>query len=76
MIYDDEGNGKFVYDPEAEACKVGLEQSKYFYTSVAFPGSSKARDEVELVIQEILYNQTEYTIEKAIQNALKSLKNN
>lgn len=76
MVYDDEGNGKKVYDPIKEVCVVGLEQTKYFYTSVAFPGSSKARDEATLIIQEILYNQTQYTIDKALQDALNELYNN
>ena len=75
MIYDNQGNGVKVYDPTKEVCVVGFAQSDYYYTSVAFPGSSKARDEATLIIQEILYNQTQYTIDSAIRQALKSLEN-
>ncbi len=75
MVYDDEGNGKYVYDPIKEVCVVGLAQSAYFYTSIAFPGSAKARTEGELIIQEILYNQEQYSVDKAIKDALAALKN-
>ena len=74
-IKDDAGNEKYVYDPIKEVCVVGLAQSAYFYTSVAFPGSAKARTEGELIIQEILYNQETYTVDKAIADALAALKN-
>lgn len=76
MVYDESGNGTKIYDAVKEVCNVGLAQSKYFYTSVAFPGSSQARDEAELIIRSILYNQTEYTIESALKAALDSLYNN
>lgn len=77
MEYDASGQGKYVYDPIKEVCKVGLiDQSKYYYTSVAFPGSADARDEATLIIQGILYNQKEYTVEKAIKDAINALKNN
>ena len=76
-VYDSSGNYKVVYDPIKEVCVVGLiEQSKYYYTSVAFPGSADARDEATLIIQGILYNQKEYTVEKAIKDAINALKNN
>ena len=74
-IKDDAGNEKYVYDPIKEVCVVGLAQSAYFYTSVAFPGSAKARTEGELIIQEILYNQETYSVDKAIADALAALKN-
>lgn len=76
MVYDETGAGQKIYNPTKEVCIVGLSQSKYFYTSVAFPGSSKCRDEVEIVIQEILYNPTDYTVKKALEDAIKALKNN
>ncbi len=84
ILYDEEGNpqidketGEIVkqYDAVKEVCVVGLAQAPYFYTSVAFPGSAKARTEGELIIQEILYNQETYSIDKAIADALASLKN-
>jgi ABC-type glycerol-3-phosphate transport system substrate-binding protein len=71
---DEEGNEQYNYDAVKQVCIVGLEQAPYFYTSVAFPGSAKARTEGELIIQEILYNQKEYTIDKAIADALAALK--
>lgn len=73
MIKDESGETHYQYDAQKEACKVALTQSDYFYTSVAFPGSSKARTEAELIIQEILYNPTEYTIDKAIKQALDNI---
>ncbi len=77
MVKDANGNEKFIYDPIKEVCKVGLiDQAAYYYTSVAFPGTAKAREEAELIIQEILYNQTEYTVEKALNDAIKALLNN
>lgn len=84
ILYDEEGNpqvdketGEVVkqYDAVKEVCVVGLAQAPYFYTSVAFPGSAKARTEGELIIQEILYNQETYSIDKAIADALAALKN-
>lgn len=75
MIYDENGNAQYHYDAVKEVCVVGLAQQNYFYTSVAFPGSAKARTEGELIIQEILYNQKEFTIDKAIKDALAALKN-
>jgi hypothetical protein len=74
MIKDEQGNSQYHYDAVKQVCIVGLAQSNYFYTSVAFPGSAKARTEGELIIQEILYNQKEYTIDKAIADALAALK--
>ena len=71
---DENGNEQYNYDAVKQVCIVGLEQAPYFYTSVAFPGSAKARTEGELIIQEILYNQKEYTIDKAIADALAALK--
>lgn len=83
ILYDENGNpqtddnGQIVkqYDAVKEVCVIGLAQSDYFYTSVAFPGSAKARTEGELIIQEILYNQETYSIDKAIKDALAALKN-
>lgn len=83
IIYDENGNPQLdengqpvkEYDTVKEVCIVGLAQANYFYTSVAFPGSAKARTEGELIIQEILYNPKEYTIDKAIADALAALKN-
>ena len=83
VLYDENGNpqtdenGQVVkqYDAVKEVCIVGLAQADYFYTSVAFPGSAKARTEGELIIQEILYNQETYSVDKAIKDALAALKN-
>ena len=51
-------NGETIYKPTTQnlAQKIGLEQQDWFYTSVAFVGSSKARDEVAILIQSVLYN--------------------
>lgn len=83
VLYDENGNPQLdengqpvkEYDAIKEVCVVGLAQSPYFYTSVAFPGSAKARTEGELIIQEILYNQETYSVDKAIADALAALKN-
>ena len=62
----------------AKAKEAGLKQQNWFYTNVAFYGSSKARDEAETLVQAILYGadgQT-LTIDAAYANALRRLSNN
>lgn len=53
-----DGQGNVTYKPTLQnlAQKVGLEQQDWFYTNVAFFGSSQARDEVETIVQQILYS--------------------
>ncbi len=66
--------GQIVYRPtlQNKAQKVGLEQQDWFYTNVAFYGSSKARDEVETLVQQVLYSNTEINVAyQAVKNALK-----
>lgn len=52
-----DANGNIIYKPTTQnlAQKVGLEQQDWFYTSVAFVGSSRARDEVATLVQSVLY---------------------
>ncbi len=52
------GDGSVVYNPTAQnlAAQVGLEQQDWFFTNVAFDGSSAARDEGEALVQSIFYN--------------------
>lgn len=64
------------YDTVREAIKVGLEQSEYFYVTPTFFGSSMVRDEGVFIIQAILYYQEEYSVDKAIKEAMEALKNN
>lgn len=62
----------------AKAKEAGLGQKNWFYTNVAFYGSSKARDEAETLVQAILYGtegQT-LTIDAAYANALRRLTSN
>ncbi len=75
IIKDEQGNEQYNYDAVKEVCVVGLAQSPYFYTSVAFPGSAAARSEGEFVIKSILYNQKEYDVDRAIKEALATLEN-
>lgn len=62
----------------AKAKEAGLKQQNWFYTNVAFYGSSKARDEAETLVQAILYGadgQT-LTVDAAYANALRRLSSN
>ena len=51
-------DGSVVYNPTAQnlAAQIGLEQQDWFFTNVAFDGSSAARDEAEALVQSIFYN--------------------
>lgn len=66
-------NGDVVYKPTTQnlAQQIGLAQQDWFFTNVAFVGSSKARDEAELVVQNILYGNV--SIENAYRDAINSL---
>ena len=50
-------DGSVIYEPTTQnlAAQVGLQQAGWFYTNVAFEGSSSVRDEAELLVQAILY---------------------
>ena len=52
------GDGSVVYNPTAQnlAAQIGLQQQDWFFTNVAFDGSSAARDEAEALVQSIFYN--------------------
>jgi ABC-type glycerol-3-phosphate transport system substrate-binding protein len=58
------------YEPTIQSygTKIAYDQMDDFYTDPAFPGSSSARDEVELLVQAILYG--EKTIDQAYAEAL------
>lgn len=62
----------------ARAKEAGLKQQNWFYTNVAFFGSSKARDEAETLVQAILYGTDGQTlsIDAAYANALRRLTSN
>ena len=70
-MYDDRGN--VIYKPNTQqlAQKIGLEQQTWFYTTVAFEGSSLARDEAKLIVQAILYGGK--TIDRAYSEAIEAL---
>ena len=53
------------------AQKVGLEQQSWFYTNVAFKGSSLARDNAELIVKAILYSSK--SIDDAYEEAINDL---
>lgn len=57
----------------AKAKQAGLAQQNWFFTNVAFPGSSQARDYGETIVQNILYGGI--TTDKAYENAYSKLKN-
>lgn len=73
VSYDYWGNPVNEYDTIKEALKVGISQADYFYVTPAFQGSALVRTEGEFIIQAILYHQQEYTIDKAIKEALEVL---
>ena len=55
----------------AKVSLVGWEQRDAFYTSPSFPGTSTCRDEVENLIEAVLY--AGESIEAAYENALNEL---
>ena len=57
----------------AKAKQAGILQSAWFYTNIAFPGSSKARDNAETVVQQILYGSV--SVDKAYADAYNSILN-
>lgn len=74
VVLDKNGELVELFEPTfiSKTMKVGWEQRNIFYTSPAFPGSSDCRDEVERLIQAVLYNNV--SIDDAYANALKELK--
>ena len=73
IIVDEEGN--MIENPTTAqlAQKVGLTQQGWFYSNVAFKGSSAARDNAELIVNAILYGNK--TIDQAYQEAMNDLAN-
>ena len=63
---------EFIPTIQSLSTKVGYEQSAYFYTDYAFPGSSKCRDEVGLLIEAILYGGK--TLDQAYADAMAELR--
>lgn len=53
--------------------KVAISQYKYFYATPAFPNSKNLRFELEILIPNIIYCQEQYTVEKAIKEALENI---
>ena len=64
IIADDGSVVEGIQTLAAKAKEAGLAQSQWFYTNVAFPGSSKARDNAETIVQQILYGDS-MTVDKA-----------
>lgn len=60
----------------AKAKLVGAQQSDAYYTNVAFPGSSKARDKAETIVERILYASPAVSVEVAYKEAYDSILNN
>lgn len=71
IIRDDEGNEIYAPTTVQLAQKVGLTQQGWFYSNVAFPGSSLARDNAEIIVNQILYGNK--SIDAAYQEALNEL---
>ena len=74
------GDGSVVYEPTAQnlAAQVGLKQQDWFFTNVAFDGSSVARDEAEALVQSIFYNNhgganIDDVIDAAYENAIETI---
>ncbi len=70
-------DGSVVYKQTLAALtkQVGLSQQNWFYTNIAFPGSSVARDNAETLIQEVLYG-AGYTVDSAYLEAYNKTVNN
>ena len=66
-------DGNVIYKPTTQqlAQAVGLAQADWFFTNVAFVGSSKARDNAELIVQGILYGGK--SIDNAYQEAMNAI---
>ena len=67
-------DGQYVQEEQSLAAKVSLvgwEQRAAFYTSPSFPGTSTCRDEVENLIEAVLY--AGESIEAAYDNAINQL---
>lgn len=71
IIKDEQGNEVEKPNTQQLAQKVGLEQQNWFYTNVAFKGSSLARDNAETIVQAILYSGK--SIDQAYQEAIDDL---
>ena len=65
--------GQIIYKPTTQnlAQTVGLTQQDWFFTNVAFYGSSKARDNAETIVKAVLYANTD--IDKAYQDAINDI---
>lgn len=59
----------------AKAKQAGLAQQDWFYTNIAFPSSSRARDEAETIVQRILYGTPAPTIDQVYKDAYNSIMN-
>ena len=71
------GDGSIVQGVQTVAAKAkqaGLLQQDWFYTNIAFPGSSKARDNAEIIVQQILYGSGK-SIDKVFADAYNSILN-
>ena len=67
-----DGNGDGTRALAATVSIVGYAQKDIFYTSPSFPGTSKCRDEVENLVNAVLY--ADISIDDAYNNALAELK--
>lgn len=71
IIKDEAGNEIVKPTVTQLAQKVGLEQQGWFYSNVAFKGSSLARDNAELIVRAILYSSK--SIDDAYEEAINAL---
>lgn len=60
---------------KSRAQTAGLQQADSYYTNIAFPGSSKARDEAGTIVQRILYSDPVVSVAQAYADAYNSIKN-
>ncbi len=56
---------------EAIVAEVGYAQAQHYFVSPSFPGTSKCRDQVEILVESILYG--DFTMDQAYANALAEL---
>ena len=73
IVADDGSTVDGIQTLAAKAKQAGTLQSAWYYTNIAFPGSSKARDNAETIVQQILYGTI--TTDQAYADAYNSIIN-
>ena len=64
------------YDTNKEAIKVGIKQNNYLFSDATFYTKNSVSDELNLLLDHILYDQSTYTVSKALEEVFKNLNDN